>query len=56
MAMSAYYLKGIAPPHVSINQIFAGCLPFLFLVLVSMVIVYVFPQIAYWLPGIVYGR
>jgi tripartite ATP-independent transporter DctM subunit len=56
MAMAAYYLKGIAPPHVSINQIFAGCLPFLFLVLVSMVIVYVFPGIAYWLPGLVYGR
>ena len=35
MAMSAYYLKGIAPPHVTINQIFAGCMPFLFLVLVA---------------------
>ena len=55
MAMSAYYLKGIAPPHVTLNEIFAGCLPFLFLVLVAMVIVYVFPQIAFWLPGLVYG-
>ena len=55
MAMSAYYLKGIAPPHVTLNQIFAGCMPFLFLVLVAMVIVYVFPQIAFWLPGLVYG-
>jgi tripartite ATP-independent transporter DctM subunit len=56
MAMAAYYLKGIAPPEVTLNQIFLGCLPFLFLVLASMVIVYVFPQIVFWLPGLVYGR
>ena len=56
MAMSAYYLKGIAPPHVTINQIFAGCMPFMIWVLVAMVLVYVFPQIAFWLPGLVYGR
>jgi tripartite ATP-independent transporter DctM subunit len=55
MAMSAYYLKGIAPPEVTLNQIFAGCLPFLALVLLCMVIVYVFPQIAFWLPDLVYG-
>jgi tripartite ATP-independent transporter DctM subunit len=55
MAMAAYYLKGISPPQVTLNEIFAGCLPFLFLVIVAMVIVYVFPQIAYWLPGLVYG-
>ena len=56
MAMSAYYLKGIAPPEVTLNQIFAGCMPFLLLVLLSMVIVYVFPQIVFWLPELVYGR
>ena len=56
MAMSAYYLKGIAPPHVSINQIFAGCMPFMLWVLIAMVIVYVFPAIVYWLPGLVYGQ
>jgi tripartite ATP-independent transporter DctM subunit len=55
MAMSAYYLKGIAPPEVTLNQIFAGCMPFLMMVLLSMVIVYVFPQIVFWLPGLVYG-
>ena len=56
MAMSAYYLKGIAPPHVTINQIFAGCMPFMLWVLIAMVIVYVFPAIVYWLPGLVYGQ
>jgi tripartite ATP-independent transporter DctM subunit len=54
MAMSAYYLKGIAPPHIQLTQIFGGCMPFLSMVFISMVIVYVFPQIAMWLPEIIY--
>ncbi len=54
MAMSAYYLKGIAPPHVQLSQIFGGCMPFLSMVFLSMVIVYVFPQIVMWLPEVIY--
>jgi tripartite ATP-independent transporter DctM subunit len=54
MAMSAYYLKGIAPPSVRLTQIFGGCMPFLSMVFISMVIVYVFPQIAMWLPAVIY--
>jgi tripartite ATP-independent transporter DctM subunit len=54
MAMSAYYLKGIAPPHIQLTQIFGGCMPFLSMVFISMVIVYVFPQIAMWLPAVIY--
>jgi len=50
MAMAAYYLKGIAPPHVQLMDIFRGCFPFLFMVLLSMVLLYTFPQIAFWLP------
>ena len=56
MAMSAYYLKGIAPPEVRLTQIFAGVMPFLALVFVAMIIVYVAPQIVYWLPEQIYGR
>jgi tripartite ATP-independent transporter DctM subunit len=56
MAMSAYYLKGIAPPHVQLVQIFKGCMPFLAMVLISMVLVYVFPSITFWLPQLIYGR
>ncbi len=55
MAMSAYYLKGIAPPHVRLVQIFRGCMPFLMMVFLSMIIVYVFPEIVHWLPELVYG-
>jgi tripartite ATP-independent transporter DctM subunit len=55
MAMSAYYLKGIAPPHVQLVQIFRGCMPFLVMVFISMVLLYVFPGIALWLPALLYG-
>ena len=51
MAMAAYYLKGIAPPEVQLMDIFEGCFPFLFMVLLSMVLLYNFPQIAFWLPN-----
>ena len=55
MAMAAYYLKGIAPPHVQLWTIFKGCFPFLGMVFVAMFLVYVFPQLVYWLPGVFYG-
>jgi tripartite ATP-independent transporter DctM subunit len=56
MAMSAYYLKGVSPPSVLLTQIFSGCMPFVYVVLVTMVIVYVFPGIAMWLPNVLYGN
>ncbi|KPJ78103.1 MAG: C4-dicarboxylate ABC transporter [Deltaproteobacteria bacterium SG8_13] len=55
MAMSCYYLKGIAPPHIQLTTIFKGALPFLAMVLIAMVILYNFPVITTWLPGLVYG-
>lgn len=56
MAMSAYYLKGIAPPHVQLWTIFQGCFPFLGMVFITMFLVYVFPQLVYWLPNVFYGN
>jgi tripartite ATP-independent transporter DctM subunit len=56
MAMSAYYLKGIAPASVELWTIFKGCFPFLAMVLVTMVLVYVFPQLMFWLPNLIYGN
>jgi tripartite ATP-independent transporter DctM subunit len=56
MAMSAYYLKGIAPPFVELWTIFKGCFPFLGMVFVTMIVVYVFPQIMFWLPNLMYGH
>mgnify|MGYP005846386841 FL=1 len=55
MAMSAYYLKGIAPPEIRLTQIFKGILPFLFCVLLSMALMYIYPQIVFYLPDLMYG-
>jgi len=55
VAMAPFYLKGVAPKHVTINQIFSGVMPFLFLVLVAMLTLYIFPGLALWLPKVLYG-
>ena len=54
VAMAAFYLKGVAPPHVKLADIFAGSLPFVFMVFLTMVLVYIFPGIALWLPNYLY--
>lgn len=56
MAMAAFYLKGIAPPHVTLNEIFAGALPFVFMVFMTMALMYVFPGMALWLPSALYSQ
>jgi TRAP-type mannitol/chloroaromatic compound transport system permease large subunit len=56
VAMAPFYLKGVAPKHVNINDIFKGVMPFIFIVLIAMVLLYVFPEIGLWLPRQVYGR
>ena len=56
MAMAAYYLKGVSPPSVLLTQIFSGCMPFVYVVLLTMALIYTFPQIALWLPEVIYGR
>ena len=54
MAMSAYYLKGIAPKEVELWTIFKGCFPFLGMVFVTIALVYVQPKIVTWLPDLMY--
>ena len=56
VAMSAFYLKGVSPPHVTINQIFAGMMPYMLIVVVCMVLMYIWPQLTLWLPNYLYGR
>ena len=55
VAMAAFYLKGVAPPQVKLTDIFSGALPFVGLVFLTMAMVYIFPGIALWLPGYLYG-
>jgi TRAP-type mannitol/chloroaromatic compound transport system permease large subunit len=54
MAPSAFYLKGVAPPEVSLTQIFMGSMPFMGLVIVAMILMYVWPEIGLWLPAQLY--
>lgn len=54
VAMAALYLKGVAPPHVTLNQIFIGMLPFMAIQVVAIVMLYLFPAIGLWLPSLVY--
>ncbi len=56
VAMAAFYLKGVAPRHVTLNQIFAGMLPFMGIVIICLVLLYLWPGMALWLPQVVYGR
>jgi tripartite ATP-independent transporter DctM subunit len=55
MAMSAYYLKGIAPAHVKLSEIFIGMMPYMAIVIFCMVIIYLFPSVVYGLPNAIYG-
>jgi TRAP-type mannitol/chloroaromatic compound transport system permease large subunit len=55
VAMSAFYLKGVAPKHVTLNQIFAGMMPYMLIVIVCMVIMYIWPGMTLWLPNYLYG-
>ena len=56
MAMSAYYLKGVAPKHIELMTIFKGCMPFLSMVFVAMAVMYIFPAVVHWLPNLLYGN
>ncbi len=55
VAMSAFYLKGVAPAHVTINQIFAGMMPYMLIVILCMIFMYIWPGLTLWLPQYLYG-
>ena len=56
VAMSAFYLKGVAPKHVTLNQIFAGMMPYMLIVIICMVLMYLWPGLTLWLPNYLYGN
>jgi TRAP-type mannitol/chloroaromatic compound transport system permease large subunit len=55
VAMSAFYLKGVSPPHVTLNQIFGGMMPYMVVIIICMVIMYLWPGMTLWLPNYLYG-
>ena len=54
VAMAAFYLKGVAPKHVTLNQIFAGMMPFMAIQVLAMFLLYAWPSIGLWLPHLLY--
>jgi TRAP-type mannitol/chloroaromatic compound transport system permease large subunit len=56
VAMAAFYLKGVSPPHVTLNQIFAGMMPFMAIQVFALFLLYMFPGIGLWLPSALYGH
>ncbi len=54
VAMAAFYLKGVSPPHVTLNQIFLGMMPFMGIQVLALILLYVFPEIGLWLPKVLY--
>jgi TRAP-type mannitol/chloroaromatic compound transport system permease large subunit len=56
VAMSAFYLKGVSPRHVTLNQIFAGMMPYMIIVLICLAVMYVWPGMTLWLPEFLYGN
>jgi len=54
VAMAAFYLKGVAPPHVTLNQIFIGMMPFMVIQVLAIFLLYMFPQIGLWVPSLLY--
>ena len=56
VAMSAFYLKGVSPKHVTLNQIFAGMMPYMLIVILCLVFMYIWPGMTLWLPEFLYGN
>ncbi len=56
MAMAAYYLKGVVGDQIELIEIFKGIMPYLGIVILSMVLMYQFPGIALWLPDALFGE
>ena len=56
VGFAIFYLKGVCPPGVHLVDIYKGVVPFIILQLIGLVLVFVFPQLATWLPAVAYGN
>jgi TRAP-type mannitol/chloroaromatic compound transport system permease large subunit len=54
VAMAAFYLKGVSPPHVTLNQIFLGMFPYMAIQVFAIFLLYWWPAIGLWLPSLIY--
>jgi tripartite ATP-independent transporter DctM subunit len=54
VGFSLFYLRSVAPASIETNQIYRGVVPFVVLQMVGLTLVWIFPQLATWLPAIVF--
>ena len=52
---SIFFLKGVAPPEVKTSQLYRGIIPYIFLQVIAISSIVLFPQLATWLPVVVFG-
>ncbi len=51
-----FLMRAMAPPEITLADIYRSIVPFLLIMLVAMAIVIAFPQLALWLPDLYFGR
>ena len=51
LGLNVYVIKGLLPGEVELNTIFRGCVPFLIMDLLTLLLLFLFPQIILWLPS-----
>jgi len=56
VGFALFYLKGVAPPEVTVRHIYRGVIPFICIQLIGLTIVYLFPAIVTWLPTQAYSQ
>ena len=56
VGFALFYLKGVCPPEVKLTEIYRGVIPFIFLQLIGLALVFFFPALVTWLPSVAYGN
>jgi TRAP-type mannitol/chloroaromatic compound transport system permease large subunit len=49
-----FYLKGVTPPEISMGDIYSSVVPYVAVVIFGLVLIAIFPQIALWLPDLIF--
>ncbi|MCP4819667.1 MAG: C4-dicarboxylate ABC transporter, partial [Shimia sp.] len=53
---SLFYVKGVAPPEISIRIIYRGIIPFVALQLIGLALLIIWPSLVLWVPDAVFGK
>jgi len=51
-----FYLRGVAPKEVTTGHIYKGVIPFIGIQVFALILLALFPELATWLPGVIFGN